>query len=156
MSGKFTTLLAPARIALHLRSNERGAALREVATLLDGHPDITQFSGFYDELLARDQLDTTSLGNGVALPHARTKHVKKIVLAVGRSSAGIPFGTDGEIVKLFFVLGTPKSKPGDYLAIVSKLCKLLRDASDRTALLAAETPEVFIAALSAVETRLGL
>ena len=151
MAGKITSLLAPSRIALHVHSTKRTAALNEVAHLLDGHPDVVNFTGFYEELLARD-----CLGNAIALPHARTEHVKQIVLAVGRSHTGIPFDANGEIVKLFFVLGTPKSKPGDYLAVVSALCKLLRDSADRATFLAAETPEAFIAALAAVEKKLGL
>ncbi len=156
MAGKITSLLSPARIALRVSSTKRTAALNEVAKLLMGHPDVANYDGFYDELLARDRLDTTCLGNAIALPHARTEHVKQIVLAVGRSEAGIPFDANGEIVKLFFVLGTPKSKPGDYLAVVSALCKLLRDPADRASFLAADTPEAFIAALSAVEKKLGL
>jgi len=156
MPGKITSLLDPARIALRVQSTKRTAALNEVSHLLEGHPDVANFPGFYDELLARDRLDTTCLGNGVALPHARTEHVKKIVMAVGRADAGIPFDANGEIVRLFFVLGTPKSKPGDYLAVVSALCKLLRDPADRAAFLSAETPEAFIAAIAAAETRLGL
>src|SRR5438874_3105149 len=127
MAGKITSLLDPARIALHVQSTKRTGALREIAGLLDGSSDVTNFQGFYDELLARDRLDTTCLGHSVALPHARTEHVKKIVLAVGRSDTGIPFDAKGEIVRLFFVLGTPKTKPGDYLAIVSALCKILKD-----------------------------
>ena len=156
MAGKIIPLLDPARIALHVQSTKRTAALNEIARLLDGHPQIANFAGFYEELLARDRLDTTCLGNGIALPHARTEHVKQIVLAVGRSDAGIPFDAHGEMVKLFFVLGTPKSKPGDYLAVVSALCKLLRDPADRASLLAAATPEAFIAAVAAVEARLGI
>ena len=156
MPGRITSLLDPSRIALHVQSTKRTAALNEIAKQLDGHPDVANYAGFYDELLARDRLDTTCLGNAVALPHARTEHVKKIVMAVGRSDAGIPFDDKGEIVKLIFVLGTPKSKPGDYLAVVSALCKLLRDANDRAAMLVAKTPEEFIAAIVAAETRLGL
>ena len=156
MAGRITSLLAPSRIVLHVQSTKRTAALNEIARLLDGHPDVANYPAFYDELLARDRLDTTCLGNAVALPHARTEHVKKIVMAVGRSDAGIPFDDKGEIVKLIFVLGTPKSKPGDYLAVVSALCKLLRDPADRAAFLAAPTPEAFIAAIAATEARLGL
>lgn len=156
MAGKISSLLHPSRIALHVAGAKRTVALHDIARLLDGHPDVANFGTFYDELLARDRLDTTCLGNAVALPHARTEHVKKIVMAVGRSDAGIPFDDKGEIVKLIFVLGTPKSKPGDYLAVVSALCKLLRDANDRAAFLAAPTPEAFIAAIAAAETRLGL
>lgn len=156
MAAKITSLLDPTRILLHVQSTKRTAALNEIAHGLEGHPDVANYRGFYDELLARDRLDTTSLGNGVALPHARTEHVKKIVMAVGRSDAGVAFEPNGEIVKLFFVLGTPKTKPGDYLAVVSTLCKLLRDPSDRTALLNAPTPEAFITTLATIETRLGL
>lgn len=156
MAGKITSLLHPAHILLDVQSTKRTAALNEIARLLDGHPDVADFRGFYEELLARDRLDTTSLGNGVALPHARTEHVKRIVMAVGRSNPGIQFETNGEIVKLFFVLGTPKTKPGDYLAVVSALCKLLRDPADRSTLLAAAGPEAFIAAIRSIEERLGL
>ena len=153
MAGKITSLLDPARITLHLQSTKRTAALNEIARLLDGHPQVANFAGFYEELLARDRLDTTGLGNGVALPHARTEHVREIVLAVGRSDAGIVVDQTSEVVRLFFVLGTPKSKPGDYLAVVSALCRLLRDDATRAALLAAATPEEFIAVIRATEEK---
>ncbi len=156
MAGRITSLLAPSRIVLHVQSTKRTAALNEIARLLDGHPDVGNYAGFYDELLARDRLDTTCLGNAVALPHARTEHVKQIVLAVGRSDTGIAFDANGEIVKLFFVLGTPKIKPGDYLAVVSALCKILKDPADRASFLSAPTPEAFIAAIAAAEAKLGL
>ena len=82
--------------------------------------------------------------------------MKQIVMAVGRSDTGIPFDANGEIVRLFFVLGTPKTKPGDYLAVVSALCKILKDPADRASFLRAPTPEAFIAAIAAAETKLGL
>jgi mannitol/fructose-specific phosphotransferase system IIA component (Ntr-type) len=156
MPGKITSLLDPKRILLHVQSTKRTAALNEIAKQLDGQADVTNFQGFYDELLARDRLDTTCLGNGVALPHARTEHVKKIVLAVGRSDTGIVFDATGEVVRLFFILGTPKTKPGDYLAVVSALCKILKDPADRASFLTAATPEAFIAAIAAAETKRGL
>ena len=156
MPGRITSLLDPSLIVLQLQSTRRTAALNEIARKLDGHPEVANYAGFYDELLARDRLDTTSLGNGIALPHARTEHVSKIVMAVGRSEQGIVFDDKGEIVRLFFVLGTPKSKPGDYLAVVSALCKLLRDPADRAAFLDAPTAAAFIGAIAAAEARLGL
>jgi mannitol/fructose-specific phosphotransferase system IIA component (Ntr-type) len=152
MAGKITALLDPALIQLRVQGGRRTAAINEVARLLDGHPDVTNFVGFYDELLARDRLDTTCLGNGVALPHARTEHVKKIVLAVGRSDAGVPFDNGSQTVRLLFVIGTPKNAAADYLSIVSALCKLLKSDTTRAALLAAPTPEEFVATIVAAET----
>ncbi|MEO6874548.1 MAG: PTS sugar transporter subunit IIA, partial [Opitutaceae bacterium] len=155
MAGKITSLLDPTRIALQLQSTKRTAALNELSKLLDGHPLVLDFPGFYEELLARDRLDTTCLGNGIALPHARTEHVKEMVMAVGRSDSGIPVDEKSEPVRLFFMLGTPKSKPADYLAAVSALCRILREAATREALLTAATPEEFISVIRAAEDKLA-
>lgn len=154
MAARLSKLLDPARITLSVQSTKRTAALNEVAKLLDGHPDVANYAGFYNELLARDRLDTTCLGNEVALPHARTEHVKKIVLAVGRSDAGVLFENSNQNVKLMFVLGTPKNNPTDYLILVGSLCRLIKDAPNRDALLAAATPEAFIATVVELEDRI--
>jgi len=154
MAGRLSQLLDPSRIALNVQSTKRTVALNEVARLLDGHPDVTNFQGFYNELLARERLDTTCLGNEIALPHARTEHVKKIVMAVGRSTAGIHFENSNQNVRLMFVLGTPKSNPGDYLQVVSSLCKIFKDPANREALMSAATPEAFVQAIVAAEEKL--
>lgn len=154
MPGRLSSLLDPSFITLKVQSAKRTAAINEVARLLDGHTEVTNFQSFYNELLARERLDTTCLGNEIALPHARTEHVQKIVMAVGRSDAGVHFENGNQTVRLMFVLGTPKSNPGDYLQVVSALCKVLKDPSNRKALLEAESPEAFIAAVAAAEEKL--
>ncbi len=154
MAGRISKLLDPSRIALSLKSTKRTAAIHEVARLLEGHPDVIDFQGFYNELLARERLDTTCLGNELALPHARTEHVKKIVLAVGRSKDGVFFENGNQSVRLLFVLGTPKGNATDYLMVVSALCKILKEPANRTALLAATTAEDFVATLIAAEEKL--
>ena len=154
MAGRLSKLLDPSRITLSIQSTKRTAALNEVAKLLEGHPDIIDFHGFYNELLARERLDTTCLGNELALPHARTEHVKKIVLAVGRSTDGVFFENGNQTVRLLFVLGTPKANPTDYLMVVSALCKILKDAANRETLMAATTPEAFVSALIAADEKL--
>lgn len=153
MSGRFSSLLDPARVNLQVASLKRTAALQEVSRQLADHPEVANFDGFYTELLARDRLDTTSLGHGFAVPHARTDHVKQIVLAVGRSEAGIPFD-NGENVRMMFILGTPKSRPGDYLQVLSTLCRMLKSADNRAAFLSAATPADFVRAVVDAETKL--
>jgi mannitol/fructose-specific phosphotransferase system IIA component (Ntr-type) len=154
MAGQLAQLLDPAYITLHVRSTEHLAALHEVASLLAGHPDVIDFEGFYSEILARDRLDTTCLGDGIALPHARTEHVGKIVMAVGRSDKGVFFENGNQTVQLIFMLGTPRSDPGGNLQIVGLLCRIFKDPANRTALLGAATPEEFIQTLLAAEARL--
>ena len=153
MPGPISRLLDPSRIILNVQSTRRTTALQEVASLLRGHPEVTDFDGFYRDLLARDQLDTTCLGNGLALPHARTEHVRSIVMAVGRSERGILFDHDQEDVRLMFMLGTPLSKPGDYLQVLGAFCKLLKDDANHLAFLAAATPEDFFQAVVAAEEK---
>lgn len=154
MATRLSSLLAPERIQLAVQSPKRTVALQEVAKLLESDPNMANFQGFYNELLARERLDTTCLGNEVALPHARTEHVKKIVLAVGRSTTGVHFENSNQNVKLMFVLGTPKNNPTDYLILVGALCRLIKDESSRSALLAAPTPTDFIATVIELENRI--
>ncbi len=154
MAGLLRTLLDPSRIQLAVQSTRRTAALNEVARLLDGHPAVANYAGFYNELLARDRLDTTCLGNEIALPHARTEHVGDLVLAIGRSAAGVNFEKDNQTVRLLFVLGTPKSNPMAYLQVVSTLCKIFKDSANREALMSAQTPEAFAGVLLAAEEKL--
>lgn len=154
MAGLLSKLLDPSRIVLAVRSSKRTAALNEVARLLDGHPNVTNYGGFYQELLARDRLDTTCLGNEIALPHARTEHVSDLVLAIGRSPGGVVFEKGDQTVRLLFVLGTPKNNPMAYLQVVSTLCKIFKHPANREALMRAETPEAFASVLLAAEEKL--
>ena len=153
MPGRLSQLLDPTRIQLQVKNTKRTSALNEVAQLLSSHPSVLNFDGFYNELLARDRLDTTSLGHGFAVPHARTDHVREIVLAGGRSEVGVPFDS-GETVRMMFMLGTPKSRPGDYLQVLSILCRLLKDPGNRQSFLAASTVEDFIRVVTEAEAKL--
>jgi mannitol/fructose-specific phosphotransferase system IIA component (Ntr-type) len=151
MAGTLALLLDPARINLHVQSVRPAAALLEIAHLLDGEPAVTSFQGFYEDLLARERLDTTCLGNAVAVPHARTEHVTRIVMAVGRSDQGVFFEDSGQTVRLFFVLGTPRSGAGAYLQVVGMLCRVIKDPASCDALMKAPTAPAFIQALHDLE-----
>lgn len=153
MPGRVSQLLDLTRISLQVKNSKRTSALNEVAQLLANHPGVQNFDGFYAELLARDRLDTTSLGHGFAVPHARTDHVQQIVMAVGRSESGIPF-ENGETVRMMFMLGTPKARPGDYLQVLSTLCRMLKDPGNRDAFLTEPTPEAFVSVMTAAENKL--
>jgi len=142
---RLVELVQPNLVLLDLKETKRTAAIHEVAKLLEKDPDVLNFQSFYDELLARERLEATSLGYGVAFPHARTDHVKKMVLAVGRSSTGVLFENSGEKIHFIFVIGTPRRMVTEYLALVGAMARLLRSDEVRQKLLAAKTPEEFAA-----------
>lgn len=145
---KLAELIQPQHVLLDLQETKRTAAIHEVAKLLEKDPEVVNFQSFYDELLARERLEATSLGYGVAFPHARTDHVKKMVLAVGRSVPGVWFENSGERIHFIFVIGTPRRMVTEYLALVGAMARLLRSEEVRKKLMAAKTPEEFAAVLA--------
>jgi len=149
---QISSLLKPEQIKLDLAQQERCNVINEVAQLLQSNPNVMNFAGFYEELLARERIESTCLGNEIAFPHARTDFLKGMVLAVGRSTRGVWFENSGQSVKLIFVIGTPKRMVTDYLSVVGSLARLLKDASTREHLLAAPTVKEFIDTLTQAES----
>jgi mannitol/fructose-specific phosphotransferase system IIA component (Ntr-type) len=80
----------------------------------------------------------------VAFPHARTDLVDRLVLGIGRSKPGIPFGYSSELVHLIFLVGVPQRMVTDYLVCVGSLARVVKQKARRDALLAAETAEEFV------------
>jgi mannitol/fructose-specific phosphotransferase system IIA component (Ntr-type) len=149
---QISSLLKPEQIKMELSQQKRCNAINEVAQLLQSNPNVTNFAGFYEELLARERIESTCLGNEIAFPHARTDSLKGMVLAVGRSTQGVWFENSCQTVKLIFVIGTPKRMVTDYLSVVGGLARLLKDASTRESLISVPTVEEFIAALTHAES----
>lgn len=146
MSLNAAQLLQPSRILLDIKAADKNAAILEVAGIIREDADMLDFGIFCQELIARDELRSTAAGYGVAFPHARTDAVREIVIAAGRSAAGVRFGE--ELVHFIFAIGTPREKVGDYLVAVGTLSRLLRTEKIRAALGKAATPEEFIRVLA--------
>ena len=149
---QISSLLKPEQIKLELDQAKRCNAINEVAQLLQSNPNVLNFAGFYEELLARERIESTCLGNEIAFPHARTDSLKGMVLAVGRSTGGVWFENSSQNVKLIFVIGTPKRMVTDYLSVVGGLARLLKDASTREQLLTVKTIDEFVATLTKAES----
>jgi mannitol/fructose-specific phosphotransferase system IIA component (Ntr-type) len=149
---QISSLLKPDQIKLELDQSKRCNAINEVAQLLQANPNVTNFAGFYEELLARERIESTCLGNEIAFPHARTDSLKGMVLAIGRSTQGVWFENSSQIVKLIFVIGTPKRMVTDYLSVVGGLARLLKDPATREQLVTAGTVDDFIATLTKAES----
>jgi mannitol/fructose-specific phosphotransferase system IIA component (Ntr-type) len=142
-------LLDEKQVILRLRSRKLPNALREIVGLLAQDRKIDNAEGFLDLVLAREQVHPSMVENGVVFPHARTDLVDQIVLGIGRSRAGIPFGDDGMRAHLIFVIGVPQQLVNDYLICVGTLARLVRNDAIRSALLNAQAPREFVDALIA-------
>ena len=144
-----TDLLDEREVILRLRSRKPANAIREIVQVLAETGRITSPDVFLQQVLAREQTHPSVVENGVAFPHVRTDLVDEIVVGVGRSRAGIPFGENQQRAHLIFVIGVPERLLSDYLICVGTLARLVKDDSKRSRLLNAETPREFVDALVA-------
>jgi mannitol/fructose-specific phosphotransferase system IIA component (Ntr-type) len=145
-------LLDEQQVILRLRSRKPANAIREVVDVLASEisgRQICKADAFLEQVLAREQTHPSVVENGVVFPHARTDLVDEIVIGVGRSRAGIPFGENQQRAHLIFVIGVPERLLSDYLVCVGTLARLVKDETIRSRLLNAETPREFIEALTA-------
>ena len=149
MAITLTDLLDEKQVILGLRSRKVPNALREIIDLLVQNGKIDNPEAFFENVLAREQAHPSVVENSAVFPHVRTDLVDEIVVGIGRSRAGIPFGHDGVRGRLIFVIGVPERLVNDYLICVGTLVRLVRDDTIRSALLHTQTPAEFIDVLIA-------
>ena len=142
-------LLAPEHVLLDLSAPDEIAAIRAVTALLQGDANVRDAAQLTTQVLEREALSSTALGSGVAFPHARTDLVSRIVVAGGRSRAGVPFQQGRELVHFIFVIATPRDQVPQYLAAVGKLARLLKDPASRGQLARATSVAEFLEPLRA-------
>jgi mannitol/fructose-specific phosphotransferase system IIA component (Ntr-type) len=144
-------LLTEQQVILRLRSRKSANAIREIVDVLASDISgrkIAKPEAFLEVVLAREQVHPSMVEDGVVFPHARTDLVDEIVLGVGRSRAGIPFGENQQRAHLIFVIGVPERLLSDYLVCVGTLARMVKDETIRSRLLNAETSREFIDALT--------
>src|SRR5437773_3519609 len=132
-------ILDERHIALRLKSRRPANTLREIIGLLEKTGSVLQPADFLAQILARERVNSTLIENGVAFSHARTALVDQIVLAVGRSRAGIPWNDKVERARLIFVVAVPHHTPPPPPPPPATSPRLTHDKEQRAALLAAAT-----------------
>ena len=149
MAISLADLLNEKHVTLQLRSRKPANALREVVQLLAINGKIDNAEDFFEQVLSREEEHPSVVENGVVFPHARTDLVDEIVLGIGRSRAGIPFGENALRAQLIFVIGVPERLVNDYLICVGALARMVKDDAIRTRLFRAQTPREFLDTLTA-------
>src|SRR6185369_2651940 len=145
-------LLHEQQVILRLRSRKPANAIREIVDVLASDISgrkIDKPEAFLEQVLAREQAHPSVVENGVVFPHARTDLVDEIVLGIGRSRAGIPFGENALRARLIFVIGVPERLVNDYLICVGTRARLVKDDAIRATLLRAQAPREFLDAITA-------
>jgi len=139
---KISELLPRSAILLSLHSQEKFAVINELVSSLAATGAIAEESEFVSAIVRRENMESTGIGLGVAIPHARTKAVAHTVLAFGRSDSGVDFNSlDGKPSHLIFLIAAPEEQKTEYIMTLARLSKLLRKDEVRIGLNKAGSPE---------------
>lgn len=127
---KIMDFLSKKAIVMDIKSAKKEDAIEELADALINAGDIdkTHRDKLIDALMTREQLGSTAIGQGVAIPHAKTEGVVKLVAAFGLSKKGVNFDSlDGEPAYIFFLLVAPQDSAGPHLKALARISRLLKD-----------------------------
>lgn len=153
---RFSDYLDPDLILLDLPAPSRSEALALIVDRLAEKKMISDRDEFLSAVNKREVQGCTAIGRCLAIPHARSRTLKKIVVAMARLRSGIDFGAeDGEPVRLIFLIGTPEDKAGEYLKVLARLSKLLKENGLRRELLKAGSGAEVLKLLEQAENNLS-
>ncbi len=135
-------VISPRCIKVPLESQTKEEVIAELVDLLVAVKKLPHRNVIYDALIEREEVGSTGIGHGVALPHAKCAEVKDIYVACGISSDGIDFeALDREPVHIFFMILAPRTAPGQHLKVMSILTRILSKASSREEIIKAKNAD---------------
>jgi PTS system nitrogen regulatory IIA component len=146
-----SNLLPLSNVELDVGLQGKRDVLEYAARVFEGNQGLSR-SRVFDCLMAREQLGSTGLGKGVAIPHGRLRGLKRAAAAIIRLKDPIEFGSpDGQPVRLLVVLLVPEHATQEHLEILSELAQMLSEPSMREQLQTSLQPAALLAIVAAWE-----
>ncbi len=138
-------LLSTDRVKVPLGGRTKNEILRELVELIAPPGSGADADAILASVQEREQVLSTGIGGGVAIPHGKTPHVDSLVMAAGVTPHSVDFDAlDGRPVQLFFLLVGPESASGAHVKALSRISRLLRRDQLRSDLAAASSPSAFL------------
>jgi len=125
---------------IDVKAREKSEVLKELADVLATSPDVTNRDELLAKIIEREKTMSTGVGVGLAIPHVKIGSVKDFVIAIGRSSDGIEFQSiDNQPAHIFVMIGCNQSQSADYMKVLSKIVRSLKEKSFQDKLMQAES-----------------
>jgi len=127
---KITDFLSKGAVVAEIKASKKEDVIKELVEALINAGEIEKRcrNKLVEALMAREELGSTAIGQGVAIPHAKSDCVQKLVAAFGLSSRGVDFDSlDGELVYILFLLVAPQDSAGPHLKALARISRLLKD-----------------------------
>lgn len=148
------SLLSRERINLELKSTKKEDVLKDLVYMIKSKTDAELI---YTTLLKREELGSTGIGKGIAIPHCRSLAVTKLEIAVGRTVKPVDFNAiDKKPVSLFFLIIAPPQDPGNqYLITLGKIVQIAKEITRANLISKINTPDEFISKIDEIEKRMS-
>ncbi len=141
---KISNYLEPNLVSF-LDVETRDEALKAMVDLLDTGRKLKDKEKFHQAIIARENIVSTGIGMGVAIPHAKLPDYDNFFIAIGLLQKGIEWNAlDGAPVRVIFMIGGPDDKQTEYLLILSNLTQKIKDEGIRKKLLTLKSQEGII------------
>jgi PTS system nitrogen regulatory IIA component len=139
---KIADILSQDLVVSAIEARSKADVIEELARVVAAHHPEIEHWRLVQALEDRERLNSTALGEGVAIPHGKLAGVKRVIAAFGRSPAGVDFSSlDGKPTHLFFLLVAPEDSAGAHLKALARISRLLKDEAFRARLMAAPDAE---------------
>jgi PTS system nitrogen regulatory IIA component len=155
---KTNDFLCAKAVSSDLKSATKPDVIAELVDLLvnAGAIDKKYRKKVLEVLMAREALGSTAIGQGIAIPHAKSDCIKKLVGCLGVSKKGIQFDSlDGEPAYIFFLLIAPVDSAGPHLKALARISRLLKDKYIRESLKTAQDDKSIVAIVQQEDSRLS-
>jgi PTS system nitrogen regulatory IIA component len=128
--------------------------LAGLVALIEQTDGVMDSASLLDEVEQREELGSTGIGKGVAIPHVHLKNVSELHVAMMTSAGGVDFGAiDDEPCRIFIMVVAPDSSREAYLQLLAEVSRLFREDTVRDGVLAAGTPSELLEVLRNAETK---
>lgn len=123
-----TETLQLASIKVPLEGEDKKAVITELVDLLDDNGLLLDRNPALDAVLAREQIRSTGIGSGIAIPHGKCNAVKELVIAMGIAHDPIDFASvDGKPVAIIILLVSPADQTGPHIQALARISRLMLD-----------------------------
>ncbi len=149
---RITDLLNKNSIELGAEASSKEMVIDKLIELQCAAKALSDKGLFRSAITERESQSTTAIGDGVAIPHAKSRAVKKASLSAMTVADGVDYGApDGKRSHLFFMIAAPEDGADTHLEVLSRLMTLLMDEGFRQRLMASKSREEFMAAIDSAE-----
>lgn len=142
---KIMDILVKDAVILDLAAHEKNAILEEMSNALAAAEPSVSAKRLLEVLIEREGLQSTGIGEGVAIPHGKIAGLDRLMATFARSTAGVDFDSiDGQPTQLYFLLVVPDQSGGQHLKALARISRFFRDSAFRGKLIdAASTEDIF-------------